>query len=92
MSTNIDCTLFNRIKDQSISEEQIHVLTGLSWESINDLTKEITSMRNNSKRTVIQALVLFFIKLRTGGSNRLLSTIFELEAHQLISEYCHSGF
>lgn len=90
MSIKIDSTLFNRIKDQSISEEQIHVFTGLSWENINDLTKEITSMRNNSKRTVMQALIIFFTKLRTGGSNRLLCSMFELEAHQQISEYCHS--
>ena len=50
----------------------------------------MTSTRENQTRTETQALVVFFFKLRTGNSNKILASILQLEYEQLISENTRS--
>lgn len=50
----------------------------------------MTSMRENSSRTVIQALIVFLFKLRTGSSNKLIAATLQLEREQLVSDYSSS--
>lgn len=46
----------------------------------------MTSMRENSNRTVI-ALIVFLFKFRTGSSNKLIAATLQLEREQLVSDY-----
>lgn len=83
-------TIFDRIADQSLSEEQLHIFTGLTWDNINDLREMMTSMHNTTNRTITQALITFLVKLRTGGSNKLICTMLQLKNEQVISDYSSS--
>jgi len=47
----------------------------------------MTSLRNSKSRYVIQALVVFLFKLRTGNSNKVISSIFQLEYEQSVFDY-----
>ena len=50
----------------------------------------MTSLRNSQSRSVIQALIVFRFKLRTGNSNKLLASVFNINNEQSISEYSKS--
>lgn len=82
-----DSTLYDKIRDFSLSEKQLFIFTGLTWENVILLRDMLTSMQNKQTRTVIQALVVFLFKLRTGNSNKILASILQIEYEQLISEY-----
>lgn len=87
LSIKCDSTLYDEIGEFSLSEKQLLIFTGLTWENIILLRNMLTSMRNRQTRTVTQALVVFLFKLRTGNSNKLLASILQIEYEQLISEY-----
>jgi len=87
LSIKCDSSLYDKIGDYSLSEKQLLVFTGLTWESIILLRDMMISMRNRQTRTITQALVVFLFKLRTGNSNAILASILQLENEQLISEY-----
>jgi len=76
--------------DFSLSEEQIAVFTGLTWENIIQLRDMMISMRNSENRNVTQALVVFLFKLRSGNSNKLIASILQLEYEQQVSNFCES--
>ena len=63
---------------------------GLTWDHLDDSKEKLISLRNHSSRSVIQALVLFLFKLCTGNSNKIISSAFELDNEQQISDYCAS--
>ncbi|EFN65199.1 hypothetical protein EAG_00423, partial [Camponotus floridanus] len=73
-----------------LSEKQLLIFTGLTWDNLNELKDMMTSLRNSKSRYVIQALVVFLFKLRTGNSNKVISSIFQLEFEQSVSDYCGS--
>lgn len=52
------------------------------------LCEMLTSMRKSVNREVIQALVIFLFKLRTGSSNVVMSSVFGLDREQMLSDYC----
>ncbi|KYN10894.1 hypothetical protein ALC57_16958 [Trachymyrmex cornetzi] len=87
LSIKCDSSLYDNIGDYSLSEKQLVVFTGLTWENIIFLRDMLTSMRNRQTRTITQALVVFLFKLRTGNSNKILTSILQLENEQLVSEY-----
>ena len=62
----------------------------MTWDQLNDLEDKIISLRNRSSRSVIQALVLFLFNLRTGNSNKIISSVFKLDNEQSIADYCAS--
>lgn len=90
LSIKCDSTLLDKIGEFSISEKQIHVFTGLTWENLLQLKDMMVSLRNTQSRTVIQCLVVFLLKLRTGNSNKIIASILQLENEQTISEYSDS--
>lgn len=49
----------------------------------------LTSMRDSDERSVIQALVVFLVKFRTGNSNDIIQKIFGLKYPQQVSDYFH---
>lgn len=79
MSTRVDSSIYDKVGNYSVSDEQLKTFTSLNWENINFLTELLTSMRKSESRTVVQALVTFLFKLRSGNSNKLVSAILGLE-------------
>lgn len=50
--------------------------------------QNLLSLIENSDARVAQALVVFVVKLRTGNSNKIISTILQIKEEQLILKYC----
>lgn len=90
LSVRCDSTLLNKIGSHSISEKDLKVFTGLSWENINFLTEIMVSMKNSECRTIEQALIIFLLKLRTGNSNQVICSMLGLEREQMVSDFCAS--
>ena len=72
ISDEVDVTLLKKIGNSSISEERVRVLTGVSWEQLTAIRKLMINMRDSENRTVLEALVLFLLKLRSGNYDRLI--------------------
>lgn len=90
LSVSSDSVLLDKIGDYSFPEERLKVLTGLTWENLTKLRTMMTSMRNSETRDVIQAIVVFLFKLRTGNSNAVISSVLGLQREQLVSDYVQS--
>lgn len=84
-----DSSIIDKIGDHSFSEKQLEVFTSLTWEKLIKLRELLTSMRSSVNRHVIQALVIFLFKLRTGNSNAVISSVFGLVREQMVSDYCN---
>uniref|UniRef100_T1HU43 Uncharacterized protein n=1 Tax=Rhodnius prolixus TaxID=13249 RepID=T1HU43_RHOPR len=74
----------------NLSDERIKSLTGFTVEEINTLKNLLISMRNSENRSINQALFAFLFKLRTGNSNSITASIFNIKYEQYLSEYCES--
>lgn len=85
LSDKVDARLHDQIGEYAISEERIRTLTGHTWDNIIELRSMMTSMRNSEVRNVIQALVIFLFKLRSGNSNNCIAAILGLEEKQVAS-------
>ena len=79
LSDNVDSSIHDQIKEFEMSEERVRVLTGLSWENIITLKEIMVGMRNSDNRNILQALVTFLIKLRTGNSDRCVGAILDID-------------
>lgn len=74
-------------KIRNLNVKQIQLLTGLDFEDIEQLRNMMMSMRDNEYRTMLEAIFVFLVKLRTGNSNKMISAITDLEREQMISDY-----
>lgn len=84
-------TMFTSIGNFSLSDNDIKVFTGLTWENITAVTNLLSSsLRDTKTRSVVQAVVVFLMKLRTGNSNVMIKTILQLPYEQAVSEYVGS--
>lgn len=90
LSIRCDSSLFDKVGEYSLSEKQLEVFTGLNWEQLNALKEMLISLRNTQSRSVTQALVVFLFKLRTGNSNKMLSSILQLKNEHDVSDYAAS--
>ena len=90
LSMRCDSSLFDKIGEYSLPEKDLEVFTGLKWEQLNSLNDMLISLRNSQSRSAIQALVVFLFKLRSGNSNKMLSSILQLENEHNVSDYCNS--
>lgn len=61
LSKKADSGLHEQIGNCVISEERIKALTGQTYENILEIENMMISMRSSKNRSVIQALILFFI-------------------------------
>lgn len=86
--TEVD--IIDKVGDFTLSEEKIHTLTGLNWRHIEELSSMLTSMKNSPTRNIMQALVVFLFKLRTGNSNKVTAALLGLQCQQQVSEYVNS--
>lgn len=83
-------SLFDKIKSGDLTKKQLYSFTGLSYAQLKELSDMLTSMRKSDSRDVVQALVIFLFKLRTGESNNIISSIFQIKREQQVSEMCDS--
>ena len=65
-------------------------MAGYTVDQINTLKNMLVSMRNSENRSINQALFVFLFKLRTGNSNSITGSIFDIKYEQKISDYCES--
>ena len=89
LANNVDSSWHNNIGNFSLSEERLKTFTVLNWENIIKLQEMFTSTRNSESRSIIQALVVFLFKLRSGSSNKMIQEILGLEREQQVSDYFH---
>lgn len=82
--SDVSGSLFDKIKDQTVSDSEIHHLTGLRWENIKVLERKLVSLKCKAHSN-IQAIVVFLFKLRTAMSNNVTATVFGIRNHQQVS-------
>lgn len=75
LSARVDSNLIDRIPDNSLDERRLKIFTGLTWQQLYKIKNMITTMRSSIGRNIEQALVVFFLKLRSGNSNTLVASI-----------------
>ncbi|XP_068993908.1 uncharacterized protein [Neodiprion pinetum] len=80
--------LKHQIRDGTLSDQRLEVLTGLSYANLNELSGKMKSMRNSKTRNILQALVVFLFKMRTGNSNTIIAFVLGLDRDQQVSDYC----
>ena len=90
LSIKSDSSLFDKVGEFRLSEKQIQIFTGSNWKNIIQIEEMLTSLRNTESRSVIQELVVFLFKLRTGNSNAFLASILQLENEHKVLEYSNS--
>lgn len=72
----------NRIdfdNDRGLDEEDYINLTGITKNDFEDLVSHAKSIRASKNRSIKTCIALLLVKLRTGLSNRMLSTLFNVE-------------
>ena len=79
LSDKVDDSIHGNIKKCSMSDERIFALTGFTWENIFEMRDMLVTMRSSENRNVLQAVVTFLIKLKTGNCDRCIATILDLE-------------
>lgn len=81
--------MYKKIVGLNYDEKVLHVLTGLTLDNIQELS-DMMSMHNNAHRSIVEAVIVFLVRLRTGSSNKLISTILKLDREQAISDYSNT--
>lgn len=66
------------------------ILTGLIWENLFTLRDMLPALRNSESRNVIQAIVVFLFKLKSGNSNSIIAYVLGLERPQQVSDFSTS--
>ena len=79
--------------EESMSDQNYHVLTGLTRDQFNNLCSYIPSsgLRNSDIRTPRMAIAIRLVKLRLGLSYQALCTLFGLEEQKQISRILDSA-
>lgn len=67
-----------KISFDTMCDSDIFNFTGLNKNQFDDLFSHITSIRNTETRSAKTCLGIFLTKMRTGISNKILATIFNL--------------
>ncbi|KAF5292242.1 hypothetical protein FQA39_LY14057 [Lamprigera yunnana] len=76
------------IGNSSMLDENVRILTGLSWYNFSNLCQK-TSMPDSESRNVMQALITFLFKMRTGNCNEVISGVLGFPGPQYVSNYCN---
>lgn len=82
--------VIDKITSRRLSDTEIKSFTGYSYNNMDEICKMLTSMKKSVCRDVLQTLVIFLFKLRTGASNNLISNIFQIHREQSVSDFCSS--
>ena len=63
----------------ALSDEDYYNLTGITKDQFSSLATSLTSLRYTSNRSVRTCLALLLVKLRTGNSLNILSSMFQIK-------------
>ena len=83
-------TLKVKVGGFTLTDEQIRLFTDLNYDELSSLAALPTSMRNVEGRSILQALVIFLFKMRSGNWNAMVAAVFGLEHPQRISDVVDS--
>lgn len=72
-----------------MSEERVFSFTGHNWNNILKIHSMMSDMRDSENRNVLQALVIFLFKLRSGNSNNIIAAIMEVN-EKVVEDSIHS--
>lgn len=89
LSKNAVARVIDKIGNLDMSDERVKSLTGFTWSDVLNLRKLLTTMRDSDNRNVLQALVIFLFKLRSGNSNPIIAAVMQLE-ERIVSESIHA--
>ena len=89
LSIDVDKRAIDRIGTMQMSDEKVKSLTGLIWLEILQLRDMLTSMRDSDNRNVLQALVIFLFKMRTGNSDLTIASIMDV-TEKIVNNSVHS--
>ena len=80
--------------EESMSDQNYHVLTGLTRDQFNNLCSYIPSsgLRNSDIRTLRIAIAILLVKLRLGLNHQALCILFGLEEKKQISRILDSAY
>ncbi len=82
-------SLFEKFsKPRHISNEECKRYTGLNKKQFDKIIRDTPSLKKTSSRNQGQALGVYLTWLKTGLDIRTLSTIFSIDNHQNICNYC----
>lgn len=89
LSIDVDKRVIDKIGTMKMSDEKVKSLTGLIWLDILELRGMLRSMRDSENRNVLQALVIFLFKMRTGNSDLTIASIMEV-TERIVNDSVHS--
>ncbi|KAK7871248.1 hypothetical protein R5R35_007537 [Gryllus longicercus] len=78
LGDEVDARLHDRIRSISLSEERIKAFTGHNGDTIILVRDMMQTMRDSHNRNVLQALVIFLFKLKSGNSDKLIAAIMDI--------------
>lgn len=87
LAIGTDSSIIDKIGNHSFPQKQLEVFTSLTWKKLIKLRGMLTSMKKSVNRNVIQSLLAFSFKLRTGNSDAAISFVFGLVREQTVSDY-----
>ena len=85
MVEQVNRNLMGELGDFNFPEKRLKALTGFSWEQVLEIQSMLTSMRSLNVRSVIQGILVFLFKIRSGNSNEVIASILGMEYSQQIS-------
>lgn len=89
LSIDVDTRVIDKIGTMKMSDEKVKSLTGHIWLDILQLRDMLTSMRDSDNRNVLQALIIFLFKMRTGNSDLTIASIMEV-TEKIVNDSVHS--
>lgn len=79
LAISSEAGIIGKVADGSLSEEEMHMFTGLTWGNMKDLEKMTTSLKNSKNRIKMQAIFIFLFKLRSGSSDAMIASTIGLK-------------
>ena len=75
----------------ALSDDDYYNLTGITKDQFSSLAASLTSLRNTCNRSVRTCLALLLVKLRTGNSLNVLSSMFQIKDKSIVSKAIKSA-
>lgn len=89
LSDDVDRRVIDKIGTMKMSDQRVKSLTGHVWLEIVELREMLSTMRDSENRNVLQALVIFLFKMRTGNSDLTIASIMEV-TEKIVNDSIHS--
>lgn len=90
LPNSCNSSILDKTEDSDLFDERIQLLTGYDVEQIKTLKNMLVSMQISDTCSVNKALFVFLFKLRSGNSNSITASIFDIKNDHQVSDYCES--